>query len=169
MNLTGSWMEGALPARVQPYPGRYSCALGVLSDSMLAVFDSDTNLIWTTEGLNGVIASFELGNAHIKTSFDKTSDDEWQVGFESDRNPTLAAAIRVFSGVFRSVREFLEVRQPMTLVFASNAQDLGELYDDYLKRQDTTLAGMGYKMEQVQAAALTEFRVRKKAPSAWRE
>jgi hypothetical protein len=142
--------------------------MGVLADSMLAVFDSDTNLIWTTEGLNRVIASFELGNAHIKTTFDKTSDDEWQVGFESDRNPTLAA-IRVFSGVFQSVREFLEVRQPMTLVFASNAQDLGELYDEYLKRQDTTLAQMGYKMDQVQAAALTEFTIRKKAPSDWQE
>jgi hypothetical protein len=34
----------------------------------------------------------------------------------------------------------------MTLLFASDAQDLGELYDEYLKRQDTTLAQMGYKM-----------------------
>jgi hypothetical protein len=55
------------------------------------------------------------------------------------------------------------------IVFARKAQELGELYDEYLKRQDTTLAQMGYVMEQVQAAALTEFRVRKKAPSAWRE
>jgi hypothetical protein len=54
-------------------------------------------------------------------------------------------------------------------VFASKAQDLGELYEAYLKRQDTMLAQMGNEMEQVQAAALTEFTIRKKTPSAWRE
>jgi hypothetical protein len=143
--------------------------VGVLADSLIHVFDSNTDLIWTTDGLKKVIASFEHENAYIKTTFDKISDDEWRIGFKSDRNTTLAAAIRVFSGVFHSVREFLEVRQPMRLVFASKAQDLGELYDEYLKRQDTTLAQMGYKMEQVQAAALTEFTIRKKTPSAWRE
>jgi hypothetical protein len=76
----------------------------VLANSMIAVFDSNTNITWTTEGLNKVIASFKLGNAHIRTTFDKISDDEWQIGFESDQNPTLASAIRVFSGVFHSVR-----------------------------------------------------------------
>jgi hypothetical protein len=141
----------------------------MLADSLIDVFDSNTNLIWTTEGLRKVIASFEHENAHIKTTFGKISDDEWRVGFKSDRNPTLAAAIRLFSGVFQAVTEFLEVRQPMTLLFASEAQDLGELYDEYLKRQDTTLAQMGYEMDQVQAAALTEFTIRKKAPSDWQE
>ena len=143
--------------------------MGVLADSLIAVFDSDTNLIWTTEGLKKVIASFKLGDAHIGTTFDKISDDEWQVGFEPDQNLPMASAIRVFSGVFQAVREFLEVRQPLVLVFASKAQELGELYEAYLKRQDTTLAQMGYEMDQVQAAALTEFTIRKKAPSDWRE
>jgi hypothetical protein len=143
--------------------------MGALADSLIDVFDSNTNLIWTTEGLKKVIASFEHENAYIKTTFDKISDDEWRVGFKSDRNPTLAAAIRVFSGVFQAVRGFLEVRQPMTLLFASEAQDLGELYEAYLKRQDTTLAQMGYEMDQVQAAALTKFMIRKKAPSDWQE
>jgi hypothetical protein len=143
--------------------------MGVLADSLIAVFDSDTNLTWTTEGLNRVIASLEHRNAHIKTTFDKISDDQWRVGFESDQNSTLASAIRIFNGVFQSVREFLEVRQPMSLLFSSKAQDLGELYDEYLKRQDTMLAQMGYEMEQVEAATLPEFTIRKKAPSDWRE
>ena len=55
------------------------------------------------------------------------------------------------------------------IVFARKAQELGELYDEYLKRQDTTLAQMGYVMEQVKAAPLTEFTIRKKTPPAWRE
>jgi hypothetical protein len=143
--------------------------MGVLANSLIAVFDSDTNLTWTTEGLKKVIASFKLGDADIRTMFDKISDDEWQVGFESDQKTTPASAVRVFSGVFQSVREFLEVRQPMALVFASKAQELGELYAAYLKRQDTTLAQMGYEMEQVKAAPLTEFTIRKKIPSDWRK
>jgi hypothetical protein len=143
--------------------------MGVLADSLIDVFDSDTNLTWTTEGLNRVIASFELENAQIKTTFNQISDDEWQVGFESDQNLPMTSAIRVFSGVFQSVREFLEVRKPIALLFARKAQDLGELYDAYLKRQDTMLARMGYEMEQLQAATLAEFTVRKKAPSDWRE
>jgi hypothetical protein len=57
----------------------------------------------------------------------------------------------------------------MVLVFASKAQDLGELYAAYLQRQDTALAQMGYEMEQVKAAPLIEFTVRKKTPSDWRE
>jgi hypothetical protein len=65
--------------------------MGALADSLIDVFDSNTNLIWTTEGLKKVIASFEHENAYIKTTFDKISDDEWRVGFKSDRNPTLAA------------------------------------------------------------------------------
>ena len=74
--------------------------MGVLANSLIAVFDSDTNLTWTTEGLKKVIASFRLGDAHIRTTFDKISDDKWQVGFESNQRTTPAAAIRVFSGVF---------------------------------------------------------------------
>lgn len=50
--------------------------MGVLADSMITVFDSNTNLIWTTEGLNRAIASFKLENAHIRITFDKISDDE---------------------------------------------------------------------------------------------
>jgi IS5 family transposase len=57
----------------------------------------------------------------------------------------------------------------MTLVFASKAQDLGELYEAYLKRQDTTLARMGYEMEQVKATPLIEFTILKKTPSDWRK
>jgi hypothetical protein len=61
------------------------------------------------------------------------------------------------------------VRQPMTLLFASEVQDLGELFETYLKPQDTTVARMGYEMEQVEVTHLAEFTIRKKTPSAWRE
>jgi hypothetical protein len=46
----------------------------------------------------------------------------------------------------------------------SNAQDLGELYEAYLKRGDTT-AGLGYGMEQVKATLLTDLTIRKKTLS----
>ena len=89
----------------------------------------------------------------------------------SDRqsaNEIVQSSIRVFSGVFQTVREFLEVRQPMKLVFASKSQSLGELYETYLQRQNTTLAQLGYEMEPVmESSPLAEFTIRKKTPSAW--
>jgi hypothetical protein len=81
MNLNNYGVEDALPGQWGPYPRRHNAGVGVLADSLIAVFDSDTNLTWTTEGLKKVIASFKLGDVHIKTTFDRISDDEWQVGF----------------------------------------------------------------------------------------
>jgi len=60
-----------------PYPRRYDGGMGVLADSMMAVFDSNTNLTWTTGGLKKVIASFKLGDARNRTTFDRISDEEW--------------------------------------------------------------------------------------------
>jgi hypothetical protein len=54
----------------------------------------------------------------------KITETDWRVGFDvtSDRQSAIQivqSSIRIFSGVFQAVREFLEVRQPMWLVFAS--------------------------------------------------
>jgi hypothetical protein len=77
-------------------------------------------------------------------------------------------ALRVFSGVFQAVKEFLEVRQPEKLVFASN-EDLGHLFETYLEKQGTSLHGLGYKMQEpVKASPLAEFTMVKTTPSAWK-
>ena len=148
--------------------------MGALAEAVIAAFDSNTEITWTTEGVSTVIASFTQGPAEVKTTFLKITETDWRVGFEvtSDRQSPIQimqSSIRIFSGVFQAVGEFLEVRQPMRLVFASKSESLGELYETYLRREDTTLAKMGYEMEPVvQSSPFTEFAIRKTMPSAWK-
>ena len=147
--------------------------MGVLAEALIAVFDSDTEITWTTKGMSVAMASFTHGAAKVTTTFSKVTETEWQVGFDvvPDRQSAkemMQSSVRIFSGVFQAVREFLEVRQPLRLVFASKNEALGELYETYLQRQDTTLAQMGYEMEPViKSSPLAEFVIRKKTPSAW--
>jgi hypothetical protein len=46
----------------------------------------------------------------------------------------LAASIRVLSGVFQAIREFLEMYPGVTLVFRS--EELTELWAAHLRRED---------------------------------
>jgi hypothetical protein len=148
--------------------------MGALAEAVIAAFDSNTEITWTLEGVSVVTASFTQGPAKVKITFLKITETDWRVGFEvtSDRQSPIQivqSSIRIFSGIFQGVREFLEVRQPMRLVFASKSESLGELYETYLRREDTSLAKMGYEMEPVvQSSPFAEFAIRKSMPSAWR-
>jgi hypothetical protein len=89
---------------------------------------------------------------------------------KASASENIHASIRVFSGVFQAVREFLEVRQPERLVFASKEEALGHLYEEYLQRQDTSLRQMGYRtVSPVKISPLVEFAIEKTTPSEWRE
>ena len=78
-------------------------------------------------------------------------------------------ALRVFSGVFQAVREFLIVRQPERLLLPSEYESLACLYQGYLERQNTELHTMGYTVEEpVSANSLTGFQIVKATPSEWR-
>jgi len=67
------------------------------------------------------------------------------------------------------VREFLEVRQPDRLVFASKEESLGHLYEEYLQRQDAPLRSMGYGIvSPVKMSPLAEFAMEKTTPSEWK-
>lgn len=147
--------------------------MSILAEAFIAAFDSNTKLIWTTEGVAVAIARFEVSGIRVETAFTETSRGEWRVGFEANSKAgameSIHASIRVFSGVFQAVREFLEVRQPERLVFASKEEALGHLYEEYLQRQDTSLHEMGYRMmPPLKISPLAEFIIEKATPSAWR-
>jgi hypothetical protein len=148
--------------------------MGALAEAVIAAFDPNTEITWTTEGLAEVIASFTQGPAKVKTTFLKITEADWRVGFEviperPATNEVMESSMRILSGVFHTVREFLEVRQPIRVVFAGKSDSLGELYETYLKREDTSLAKMGYEMEPVvESAPFAELAIRKSMPSAWR-
>lgn len=146
--------------------------MGALADSVVAAFDSNAEIVWSAEGLAEARASFSVNGVQTTVTFTSVSRREWQVGFDVKGNQPATqiahSSIRIFSGVFQAVREFLEVRQPERLVFASKEEALGRLYEAYLQRQDTALAELGYEMQTPSRVdPVTEFVIQKKTPSAW--
>jgi hypothetical protein len=150
--------------------------MSTLVEAFIAAFDSNTELTWITEGPAQVVARFHLPGvgARIDTTFTETRANEWRVGFEVAPDPSgtasIHSSIRIFSGVFQAVREFLEIRQPERLVFASKEETLWQLYEEYLKRQSSPLRDLGYRMiAPVRISPLAEFTIEKTTPSAWKD
>ena len=144
-----------------------------LAEAIIAAFDSNMQITWTREGASRVLATFALNESLVITTFDQMGPEEWQVGFTVSPETQSATAvaqssIRIFGGVFQAVRDFLEVRQPVRLVFASKNESLGSLYESYLKRQDSLLGELGYTMAATRATPLVEFALEKTTPSSWR-
>ena len=115
-----------------------------------------------------------MSGVRVETAFTETVKNEWRVGFDvnskSSPSDSIHASIRVLSGVFQSVREFLEVRQPGRLVFASKEEALGHLNEEYLQRQDAPLRQMGYRMvSSVKMTPLAELVIEKATPSEWKD
>ena len=50
--------------------------MGVLAEALIAVFDSDTEITWTTKGMSVAMASFTYGAAKVTTTFSKVTDTE---------------------------------------------------------------------------------------------
>lgn len=147
--------------------------MGILAEAFIAAFDSNTKLTWSTKGVAAAMARFEVAGIRVESTFVETSKGEWRVAFDATSQGSalenIQASIRVFSGVFQAVREFLEVRQPEKLVFASKEETLGHIYEEYLRRQDTALHEMGYRMiSPLKSSLLVEFVIEKTTPSDWR-
>jgi hypothetical protein len=146
--------------------------MSILAEALIAAFDSDADITWLTEGPSHVIARFDVSGLDVETVFTETQPNEWRIAFDvhsqASASESIHASIRVFGGVFQTVREFLEVRQPQKLVFASKEEALGRLYEEYLRRQDTSLRQLGYRMAPpVRISPLIEFVIEKTTPSEW--
>ena len=82
---------------------------------------------------------------------------------------SLSDSLRIVGGVLLAVIEFLEIRQPERLCIATENEDLGELCQAYLGRQDTALNRMGYKGKPaVHGSPHSPFLFEKATASAWR-
>ncbi len=152
--------------------------MSVLSEALIAAPDWRAKLLWPVgQDANGTglaQARFELARVRVEATFTEAGPNEWRVAFEAASQGTASenihASIRIFSGVFQAVREFLEVRQPERLVFASSEEYLGQLYEEYLQRQDTPLRQLGYRMvHPARIAPLTESAIEKATPSEWKD
>ena len=146
-----------------------------LMESILSSFDSQAELVWNLVSPAEATASFVHNGDKVTVTFLQTSPTEWRASFdvaksEHTSSELIRSSIRIFSGVFQAVEEFLTIRQPQRLVFASKEEGLGRLYETYLARQDSNLHALGYQSEHTsKASPLAEYAIIKTSPSAWSE
>lgn len=148
--------------------------MSILAEAFIAAFDPNTELTWNTAGATEAIARFEQSGMRVATTFTETGGHAWRGAFDvtssASASQNVHSSIRVFSGVFQAVGEFLETRQPQRLVFASKEEALGRLYEEYLQKQDTSLHRLGYRMiPPVRSSPLMEFTIEKTTQSDWKD
>ncbi|MDP9040053.1 MAG: hypothetical protein M3O02_12405 [Acidobacteriota bacterium] len=142
-------------------------------ESILSSFDSQAELTWDLVSHTEATASFVHSGDKVTVTFLQTSPNEWRASFDVSSNAAFTgdkarSSIRIFSGVFQAVEEFLTIRQPERLVFASKEEGLGRLYETYLERQDSNLHALGYQSEYTtKASPLAEYAIIKTTPTAW--
>ena len=142
-------------------------------ESILASFDSQAKLTWDLTSLTEARVWFVYNGDRVTVTFTENSPGQWRVSFDvaksaQSSSELVRSSIRIFSGVFQAVEEFLTVREPERLVFASKEEGLGRLYEAYLSRQNTALNTLGYRTDEtVKAAPLAEYAIVKTIPSTW--
>jgi hypothetical protein len=110
----------------------------------------------------------------VVVSFEQREHDgSWHVVFEvseqSDTTTAVHSSFEIFNGVLQSVIEFVQVREPGVLVFATKKDKLANIYQTYLRRESATLEKLGYKLEGPHRVdPFMEFVLRRDKPSNWK-
>lgn len=143
------------------------------AEFMAESFRSNVPLTWNLSSPTKATASFVLDSVGVVVSFEqRESGKAWHVVFEAQKGETTEAvysAFAIFNGVFQAVEEFIEVRQPDMLVFATKRDELANIYRTYLRRESRTIESLGYALEGPhRVEPFTEFALRRVKPSEWK-
>jgi hypothetical protein len=135
-------------------------------------FYSTVNLTWNLSGSNRATASFSVESVAVQVRFEQEElGAAWNISFDVERGELRQAvhlSFQIFNGVFQAVREFLEVRQPELLVFATKREALADIYQTYLRRERSTIERLGYQVEGPQRVdPYVEYTLRRIVPSKW--
>jgi hypothetical protein len=162
-------------AKAKYNSGEAKFKMNDLAEALLDTFHSYASLIWDAKGASQVTARFEIDGSRVEVVFRKTAKKDWQVGYTiaatriKPAMQSLSDSLRIVGGVLQAVTEFLEIRQPERLCIATENEDLSELCQAYVGRQDTALNRMGYKGNaSVHGSPQSPFLFEKATPSAWR-
>jgi hypothetical protein len=138
-------------------------------------FHSEVCLNWNLTRISLVTATFAVDGIKVVVTFEQRQDSPaWYVVFEveqSDATVTAAvhASFEILDGVLQAVTEFVEVRQPDLLVFATKKDKLANIYQTYLRRESATLETLGYQLEGPQRVdPYIEFTLRRIKPPEWK-
>ena len=92
-------------------------------------FNSNAKLMWDYPRRSHATATFGVDGIKVIVSFEQREPDgPWHVVFEVDLSDGTAAvhsSFEIFNGVFQAIDEFIEVREPETLVFAHERGQTG--------------------------------------------
>jgi hypothetical protein len=144
------------------------------AEFMAESFNSSARLIWDYPRRSYATATFSVDDIKVIVSFEeREADGPWQVVFEVDKNDTTAAvqsSFEIFNGVFQALEEFIDVREPETLVFATKRDRLAGIYQTYLRKESATIERLGYKVEGPHRIdPYMEFVLKRVKPSDWRD
>jgi hypothetical protein len=142
------------------------------AEFMAESFHSNVPLTWDLSDLSRATASFTVDSVKVVVSFERrTNDGPWHIVFEVDRGERTAiahSAFAIFNGVLQATEEFLTVRQPDVVVFATKRDDLSGIYQTYLRRESEALAKLGYQLEgPIQMDPYAEFVLRRIRRTGW--
>jgi hypothetical protein len=123
------------------------------TEFMAESFNSSARLVWDYPRRSHAAAAFSVDGINVTVSFDlyqkapkRDTNGPWHVVFEVDQSDSTAAvhsSFEIFNGVFQAVEEFIEVREPETVVFATKRDKLAGIYQTYLRKESTTLEKLG--------------------------
>jgi hypothetical protein len=138
----------------------------LIAESFYSMADITWDLVSSRAGL--VVAHFRLNDIEVEVRFEERG--QWTVSFEVLRGASKAiyTAFHIFNGVFQAVEEFLETRNPGILVFATKRQELADIYELYLRREQGRIAALGYRLEPVSKVdPYREYTLLRITPSKW--
>ncbi len=148
--------------------------MATFAESIAQAFFSETLLTWHLDNDQHAVATFKVGPAHVEVKFErKEADGPWYVSFDVEK-PTdplfVHFAFHIFNGVFDAVEEFLAVRAPSLMIFATKREELASIYETYLRRENERIRNLGYELAPRTAISpYTEFVLRRQSPTLWRE
>ena len=135
-------------------------------------YHSTVNLTWNLSGPKRSTANFSIESIEVQVLFEQQeSGAAWNVSFDvqkGEARQAVHASFQIFNGVFQAVHEFLEVRNPELLVFATKRDSLAGIYQTYLRREQPEIERLGYQIEGPEKVSpYQEFTLRRIAPSRW--
>jgi hypothetical protein len=144
------------------------------AEFMAESFNSSVRLTWDYPRRSYATATFSVDEIKAIVSFEqRDADGPWHVAFEVDKGDRTAVAqssFEIFNGVFQAVEEFIEVREPETLVFATKRDKLAGIYQTYLRKESPTIERLGYKLDGPHRIdPYMEFMLKRVKPSGWKE
>jgi len=143
------------------------------AEYMAESFNSNASLVWDYPGRSHATASFHVDGIKVIVSFEqRDATGSWHVVFEVDQGDSTAAvhsSFEIFNGVFQAVEEFITVREPETMVFATKRDKLAGIYQTYLRKESSKLEKLGYRLEgPYRVDPYMEFVLKRVKPSSWK-